>query len=129
MEKPPTLEKIEHDIKDTSDKIDALRRHIQGLEENIALLKHLEKQLKQNLSNLRDDAKISMASEFKKVKSDLATISARIDVASLDLKNSKVYMERSEKLLLDLKAQSDIIRENENGKVLYGHFGPRIGTT
>jgi chromosome segregation ATPase len=123
MEKLPTLDKITADIKDASDKIDALKRHIQGLEENIALLKHLERQLKQNLSTLRERATISMASEFKKVKEDIKNIGDRIDIASLDHKNSKLILERSEKLLVVLNSNHAIIIENQNGKVITGHFG------
>lgn len=123
MAKLPSLEKINADLKDVSDKIDALKHHIHGLEENIALLTSLERQFKQNLYTLKDHTIIAMASEFKKIKQDLTTVSGRIDTACIDLKNSKVYLGRSEKLLIELKDRHDIVTESPKGKLLTGKFG------
>lgn len=125
MAKLPSLDKIEAEIKETSDKIESLVSHIHGLEENLALLKNLEKQFEQNISVLKDNMIISVASEYKKVRMDLKTVSGRIGVTFTDLKNSRVFMERAETLLVDLKVKRGIILENQNAKVLIGYFGKK----
>jgi hypothetical protein len=115
---PNNLEQLESLIKQTTDGMDGLKTHIKGLEENLAIHKGFEKQLRQNLSVLKDVNIISIASEFKKIKQELAIASSRITEASIDLKNSFVYLERSEKLLMELKSRCDIIKESQKGKVL-----------
>lgn len=123
MKLPNNLDQLDNLIKDTSDKTDALKHHIKGLEDNVALLTNLEKTLQQNLSVLKDHAIIAMASEFKKIKEDLGKVARNIDVSAVDLRNSKLFLEKSQKLLIELREQYAIIKESQKGKVLTGHFG------
>lgn len=116
------FEKLVHDIKDTKGRIDSLRTHIQTLDEQVALHKSLEKQFSQNLAVLRDDAIIAMASEFKKIKEDLSVVVTRLKNCQLDVKNSKVFLERAEKLLIDLEEKHAIMLEERDGKIIIGRF-------
>jgi hypothetical protein len=123
MAKPLSLDQVNHEIKCTQDRIDALAAHINGLEDHVALLKNLEKQFRQNLAVLKDHSIIAMASEYKKVKEDLRVLLGKQEEAELDLKNSSVFMGRAKRLLIDLNGKRDIILESGNGKVLTGNFG------
>lgn len=125
MKLPNDLGQIEHLVKETSTNIESLKHHIRGLEEHIAIHKNLEQQFKQNLSVLKDVNIISIASEFKKVKEELATVSSRIVTSSIDLSNSFVFLERAENLLIELNSKRDMILESQKSKVLTGNFGKR----
>lgn len=123
MEKVQSLQQTNDLIKECSDRIDGLRRHIRGLEEHIALHVHIEKQLKQNLSVLKDHETVAIASEYKRAKEDMGVIGRKITISQIDLKNSVLSLEKAEKLVIELKAKHDMILESQKGKVLTGHFG------
>lgn len=127
MEKlPDNLDQIDSLIKITSEKIDALKRNIQGLEQHIAINKNLEKQFKQNLDTLKDVNIISIASEFKKIKQNLVAASGNIVTSSIDLNNNLVFLQRAEKLLADLNEKYDTIIESHKSNIIIGRFRNKL---
>jgi|SRR3984957_9842426 len=123
MKLPSNPDVIAKLIQEQSDRIEGLRHHIKGLEENISILTNHEKLCKQNLAVLKERNIIAIASEFKKVKENLRRVEFDIGLASTDLKNSKFFLVKSEKLLLEIKDHYAMILETHNGKVLTGNFG------
>jgi chromosome segregation ATPase len=119
------LEKLERELSAASAKIESLNIHIQNSERDIALAKGIEKQLTQNLSMLKDSSVIASASEYKKVKADLKYMAKRVDDLMIDLKNSKIFLDRAKKLLIELNDKYAMISESQKSKVLTGNFGNR----
>jgi len=118
-----TLDQLEAQIKQCNLNLEGLKNNIQILEDNLSLHKNHERALRQNLSILKDDYIIAMASEFKKIKQDLSIVKMKIKEIEVDLKNGKFFLSKTNKLLVDLKSQYDILVEGQKNKVLTGHFG------
>jgi chromosome segregation ATPase len=123
MNKRQDLEKLESEINDVSARIEAVKHHIRKIESEIALLKNLEHQFRQNLSILKSDGTIAVASEYKKSRDDLAVVLNRTHALQIDVNNHGVMLERMEKYLLDAKEKYVILFKNQGATVITGKFG------
>lgn len=123
MNRRQDLEKLESEINDVSARIESVKHHIRKIEADIALLKNLEHQFRQNLSILKSDGTIAVASEYRKSKDDLAVVLNRTYALQIDFNNHTVALERMEKYLLDAREKYAILFKNQDATIITGKFG------
>lgn len=123
MNKHLELERADAELAELGSRIEGIKFHMRSLENSISLLKSLHVQFNQNLDTLREKGIIAVATEYKKIREDLAIVNSKLRVMHIDLSNHEVALERTEKILVESRERYVILLRNQDGRVIKGNFG------
>jgi chromosome segregation ATPase len=123
MNKHQELERADAELKELGTRIESIKFHLRSLENSLALLRSLHVQFSQNLATLREQGIVALASEYKKIREDLAIVNSKLRVMAIDHSNHEVALERTEKILVESREKYVILLRNQDGRVIKGNFG------
>jgi chromosome segregation ATPase len=123
MNKQQELEKADAELRELGVRIEGIKFHLRSLENNMALLNSLRIQFDQNLDTLREKGIIAVATEYKKIREELAIVHSKLRVMHIDFSNHEVALDRTEKVLVECREKYVILLRNQDGRVIAGNFG------
>ena len=123
MNKQQELEKADAELNELGSRIEGIKFHLRSLENNMALLNSLRIQFDQNLDTLREKGIIAVATEYKKIREELAIVHSKLRVMRIDYSNHEVALDRTEKILVECQERYAILLRNQDGRVIEGNFG------
>ena len=123
MNKQQELERADAELKELGTRIEGIKFHLRSLDNSMSLLRSLHIQFSQNLSTLRERGIVALASEYKKIRDDLAIVNNKLYVMSIDFRNHEVALERTEKILVESREKYVTLLRNQDGRVIKGNFG------
>lgn len=127
MDKHFELLKAEKEIQEAVLRYDTLRLHIARLEQDIFLMNMTQRGLEENIDVLKTTRTIAVASEFKRIKTELESVKNRLVFLRIDRSNHGKMLERVEKLLRELRDKYSAIASIPMGIVIQGKFGKDDG--
>lgn len=123
MSRQTDLEKIDRTIKDCEIRIKTFEVNIGTIQKEVDFLFKVETQLEENITYLKKNKIIALASEFRKAKEDLKKTKIRLTQLKSDkMINEKAHKELSYMLEKNKEAYDKLAQTNENN-VLQGKFG------
>ncbi len=123
MSKSDDLIKIDRNIKDTEIRLQTFSLNINTIQKEIDFLINLETQLQTNITYLKKNKIIALASEYKKSREDLKKTKTRITQLKSDrMINEKAHKELSFVLQKNKEVYDKLFKQSENN-VLQGKFG------
>lgn len=123
MNKTQELERTDSEIKELGTRIEGIKFHLRGLEKDMALLNSLKIQFEQNIDFLKSEQIIAAIYEYKKIKEELQNTRNKLYAMRIDFNNHNVALERTEKILIELREKYVILLRNMDGRVIKGNFG------
>jgi chromosome segregation ATPase len=123
MNKLQELEKADAELKELGTRIEGIKFHLRSLENSLALLSSLRIQFSQNITVLKQNGIVPLASEYKKIRDDLAIVNNKLYVMRIDFDNHQLALERTEKFLVECQERYVILLRNQDGRVIKGNFG------
>jgi len=124
MTKMEQLSKLSHDILDAEVKIAGIANSMKNMAKELTALTMEEKQLEENIALLKTKKIITVASEYRKIKAEIAKIRTRKDSLlsdGLGLEKIKIVAENT---LENLKNEYEIL-DNSKENVIRGLFGTK----
>lgn len=125
MYKSAQLLNLEKEYNDVCLRFEQIKAHIFKLDQEIALYRHAELQISENVAILKDENIVPNIAEFKKVRDELSKATNRLAVLIIDRNNHYGMMTRTEEHMKDIKAKIDAIQIIQMPKVLRGNFGQK----
>lgn len=123
MSRQDDLTKIDRNIKDSEIRLKTFELNIETIQKEIDFLANLESQLESNITFLKKNKIIALASEFKKSKEDLKKTKIRLTQLKSDKTiNEKAHKELSHMLQKNRELYDRLAQAGENN-VLQGKFG------
>lgn len=123
MSRQGDLEKIDRNIKDSEILLKTFELNIGTIQKEIDFLTNVESQLESNITFLKKNKIIALASEFKKSKEDLKKTKIKLTQLKSDKTiNEKAHKELSHILQKNREMYDRIAQAGENN-VLQGKFG------
>lgn len=125
MVKQDELIKLDRLIKDSTIRVETFKTQIETIQKEINILASLEKELETNITYLKKNKTIALATEYKKSKEDLKKTKTRL----LHLKSDKAMHEKAIIGVEDIldknkKLYEKLSKESENN-VISGKFGKK----
>jgi hypothetical protein len=125
LSKSEDLIKIDRNIKDTEIRLQTFSLNINTIQKEIDFLINLETQIQINITYLKKNKIIALASEYKKAREDLKKTKTRITQLKSDrMINEKAYKELGTILEKNKEVYDKLFKQSENN-VLQGKFGSR----
>ena len=127
MSKTEELDKLDKAIKDADIRLKSIQNNIEQLDKEISVLTPCLTELEKNITFLKKSSTIPLAHEFRKNKTELSKVKARLILICADRKRAdeavKQVMEIIDKFKRDYY---NLIKTSENN-VLAVEFGGRRG--
>ena len=121
------LDKLDRAIKDAEIRLKSIQASIELIDKEIAHLGPRQIELQQNIEFHKSLGTVPIAHEYKKAKTELSKIKARLILINADRKKADDACKQIEKIMDKFrKDQFELIRINENN-VLRVIFGGRRG--
>jgi hypothetical protein len=121
------LDKLDRNIKDTEIRLGTFKINIGTIQKEIDFLSNVESQLQTNISFLKKNKIVALASEYKKSREDLKKTKIRL----VQLKSDRTINEKSHKelgLMLEKNKEAyDKLAQAGDNNVLQGKFGKGRG--
>jgi chromosome segregation ATPase len=121
------LEKVERELRETSERRAALRAHLLHLSQEIFSLNRTRLITEENIAILKNTRTIALASEYKRAKEDIDRIDSRLNFLKIDQNNHEKMLIRLEKTYEDLRDKVVQLMSDPVGKVIRGRFGKGNG--
>lgn len=125
MTKIQELEIADRERKEIGAQVDHVKFHLQNLESNIALLRSIQIQYKQNIAILKSKKYITSIQEYRKIRTELHVVNSRLNVMQIDLNNHAVALDRVKKMLFDADEKYATLLKNQDAPVIRGKFGKK----
>jgi hypothetical protein len=125
MSKTLDFEKVDKALKEATIRCDTLKIHLNRLENDIFILLEARRQLEENISILKSDKLIAVASEFRKIKIELDKVKNQLVFLQIDKSNCIKNIFNAEKHLYKCKEECMIVLKAQDGKVIKGNFGKK----
>jgi chromosome segregation ATPase len=127
MNKADEIEKAEKALKEASERLGNLTAYVAKLESELYVLKNIEETLKENITILKSEDIIAVASEFKRSKEELTKIQQRIAVTNIDKANNERSIAKIQKTMIECRealAQAMLV---PLAPILEGNFRSKNG--
>jgi hypothetical protein len=123
MSKQDDLSKLEIAIKDAELRLEVFNRNIGVIQKEIELLLAVQKQLEENIVQLKKPKVTAMAIEYKKAKEEFKKTKVRLSYLNIDKSaNEKAYLEVKFSLEKAQETYKELEKKGENN-VIHGKFG------
>lgn len=123
MSRQTDLEKIDRNIKDSEIRLKTFDLNIGTIQKELDFLSNLESQLQTNITFLKKNKIVALASEYKKAREDLKKTKIRITQLKSDKTiNEKAHKELGYMLEKNREAYDKLAQKSENN-VFVGKFG------
>lgn len=127
MGKKEDLEKLDRNIKDSESRLRNFQVNIDVVQKEITFLSNIENQLNENISYLKKNKIVTLATEYKKSKEELKKTKNRLAQLKGDKTiNEKAYKELATSITKDKESYDKLSKQNENN-ILQGKFGRKRG--
>lgn len=110
------LKEAEYCVKNIQDSIDQVNR-------DLLFLCHLERQLSENITVLKQQHIVTLAPEFRKIRMDLDKCRAVIQAKKKDQADLLKISKEAQDFYKQMKSHHDNVMERLENNVLYGNFG------
>ena len=117
------VEKSERDIRNAEIRQKTLQIQIDTLDRELANLHWTQTTLQENLNNLRKEKIIALATEYKKIKSDLAKTKARLIIVNNEKIKIDFAYQNILKFLKEAQEKHANLLYTLDNNILYGKFG------
>lgn len=127
MSKATEIDKLDRSIRDGEIRIRTVQSNIDQLTKEIETLSDLEKQLEENVKQLKKKKITVIATEFKKAKEDLAKTKVRLTHLGNERENFKKSAENAKKVMEQAREAMEKLKKTDDNNVLQGKFGRKNG--
>lgn len=122
MNKLVDLDIAERDLKDATDRFEALQAHVFKTSNEIALVEHVQKNLEENISILKARHIITVAVEYKRAKDDLAKLHNNLTMLKLNRNSLEHSSEQARKFMEDCREKYLHAISNQGSRVIEVDF-------
>jgi chromosome segregation ATPase len=121
------LAKLDSMIKDAESRVKTVSANLESLDKEIYLLSSLEKNLKENVNELKKKKVVAVAQEFKKAKEDLKKTQVRMGMLRNDREHYVKVIKDMEAFLVHTRREIEKMRRNAEDNVLQFKRGNKNG--
>jgi len=121
------LDKLDRAIKDAEIRLKSIEANVEQIDKEINALRPRKLELERNIEFHKKSGTIPIAHEYKKTKSELSKITARLILISSDHKKANQALEDVQKIIKKFKYDHTELLKTNNNNVLWGLFGVNRG--
>lgn len=123
MNKIVDLDISERDLKDATDRFEALQSHVFKTANEIALVEHVRKNLEENISILKARHIITVAVEYRKAKEDLVKLLNNLTMLKLNKNGLEHSTAQARKYMEDCREKYLQVLSVQGSRVIEVDFG------
>lgn len=116
------IDRLQKAIKEMQDRMYHVRAGMEAIEREIDYLSTQEIQLNHNVRYLKKDKVVALASEYGKIKAEIAKIKNRLSFIRIDRENHRTAYTHIDNEIRRLKEELVILVRGPENNVIYGPF-------
>lgn len=123
MNKIEELDKLDRAIKDADVRLKSIQANIEQIDKEIAVLSPRKSELEQNIEFHKREGTIPLAHEYKKAKSELSKVTARLIFIKSDHSKAHEACKQIEEIMEKFrKDHNELLKTSENNilRVIFG---------